>query len=80
MKHKYSRKDKKVAKKSKTPINKKKLVSKKKATRRVIVPTPKEVVTLDFEASAAAPIEPEALADFSTETHEPIPGDPTEAV
>ena len=37
-------------------------------------------VTLGFESSAAAPIEPEALADAAAEAHEPIPGDPTEAV
>ena len=73
MKKKYFKKDKKVAKKSKTPVNKKKLVSKKKAARRVIVPTPEEVVPLGFESSAAAPIEPEALADQAQEAQEPTP-------
>lgn len=74
MKHKYSRKDKKVAKKSKTPANKKKLVSKKKAARRAPVAAPYEPpVTLGFESSAAVPIEPEALADSAQEAQEPTP-------
>ena len=73
MKKKFFKKDRKVAKKSKTPVNKKKLVSKKKAARRVIVPTPEEVVTLGFESSAAVPIEPEALADAAAEAQEPSP-------
>ena len=79
MKSKYVKKDKRI-KKSKTPKNVKKLVKAKKQSRKVIIPTPEEVVTLGFESSAAAPIEPEALADAAQEAHEPIPGDPTEAV
>lgn len=70
MKHKYTKKDKKVAKKSKAPKNVKKIVSKKKAARKVIVPTPEEIVTLGFEAH---PVEPEALADVAAEAQEPTP-------
>lgn len=94
MKKKYFKKDKKVAKKSKTQKNSKKIVKAKKAARRVNVkiefmadavatvphieiPTREEIVTLGFESSAA---EPEALAGRADEAHEPIPGDPTEAV
>ena len=73
MKYKYSRKDKKDAKKSKAPKNVKKIVKAKKQARKVIVPTPEEVVTLGFESSAAAPIEPEALADSAAEAQEPAP-------
>ena len=72
MKSKYMKKDKRI-KKSKTPKNVKKLVKAKKAARRVIVPTPEEVVTLGFESGAAAPIEPEALADSAAEAQEPTP-------
>ena len=72
MKSKYVKKDKHI-KKSKTPKNAKKLVKAKKAARRVIVPTPEEVVTLGFESSAATPIEPEALADQAQEAQEPTP-------
>ena len=79
MKSKYVKKDKRI-KKSKTPKNAKKLVKAKKQARKVIVPTPEEVVTLGFESSAAAPIKPETLADRADEAHEPIPGEPTEAV
>ncbi len=80
MKKKYFKKDKKVAKKSKTPKNAKKLVKAKKQARKVIVPTPEEIVTLGFESAASAPIEPDALAERADKAHEPIPGDPTEAV
>lgn len=88
MKHKYTKKDKKI-KKSKTPKNAKKIVKAKKAARRFVVSpesTPLgikqlrdahpdvEIVTLGFEA------QPETLADRADEAHEPIPGDPTEAV
>ena len=72
MKSKYVKKDKRI-KKSKTPKNAKKLVKDKKQARKVIVPTPEEVVTLGFESSAAAPIEPEALADTIAEAQEPTP-------
>ena len=72
MKHRYSKKDRKI-KKSKTSKNTKKLVKAKKQARRVIVPTPEEVVTLGFETGAAAPIEPEALADSAAEAQEPTP-------
>ena len=93
MKHKYSRKDKKVAKKSKAPKNAKKIVKAKKAARRlrvkiedapsdlapgvyeaIVKDVDTEIVTLGFVA------EPETLADRADEAHEPIPGDPTEAV
>ena len=73
MKKKYFKKDKKVAKKSKTPKNAKKLVKAKKQSRKVIIPTPEEVVTLGFESSAATPIEPEALADAAHDAQEPSP-------
>ena len=73
MKKKYFKKDKRI-KKSETPKNSKKFVKAKKQARKVIVPTPEEVVTLGFVA------EPEQLADRADEAHEPIPGDPTEAV
>lgn len=76
MKSKYVKKDKRI-KKSKSPKNVKKIVKAKKQARKVIVPTPEEIVTLGFEAQ---PIEPEQLADVAAEAHEPIPGDPTEAV
>ena len=92
MKSKYVKKDKRI-KKSKTPKNIKKIVKAKKAARRLRVKiedapsglapgsyaatvkdVDAEVVTLGFVA------EPETLADRADEAHEPIPGDPTEAV
>lgn len=76
MKHKYSRKDKKVAKKSKSPKNVKKIVKAKKHSRKapVVVEPP---ITLGFEQAASEPIEPEALVDIAADV---IPGDTTEAV
>ena len=92
MKKKFFKKDRKI-KKSKTPKNAKKLVKAKKAARRLRVKiedapadlapgtytatvkdADAEIVTLGFVA------EPETLADRADEAHEPIPGDPTEAV
>ena len=92
MKSKYVKKDKRI-KKSKTPKNAKKIVKAKKAARRLRVniedapadlapgtyaakvkDADTEIVTLGFVA------EPETLADRADEAHEPIPGDPTEAV
>src|ERR1039457_6219769 len=73
VKHRYTKKDKKVAKKSKAPKNSKKIVSKQKAARKVPKvdylqpPVVAEIVTLGFEAQAA---EPETLADRADEAHE----------
>ena len=72
MKKKFFKKDRKI-KKSKTPKNAKKIVKAKKQARKIIIPTPEEVVTLGFESSAATPIEPEALADQAQEAQEPTP-------
>ncbi len=86
MKHKYSRKDKKVAKKSKTPKNAKKLVKAKKAARRSPKTDAEDIAAMTGItpqlAGTVEPIiiEPEALAESAQEAHEPIPGDPTEAV
>ena len=88
MKHKYTRKDKKI-KKSKSPKNSKKIVKAKKASRRYDtkladklerLEVPERPVTLGFEASASEPIEPiepDALVELAADA---IPGDPTEAV
>ncbi len=79
MKRKYCKKDKKVVKKSKAPVSKKKIVSKKKAARKFVVSpesTPlgikqlreahpgAEIVTLGFEQAASDPIEPDQQAEI----------------
>ena len=92
VKHKYTKKDKKI-KKSKSPKNAKKIVSKKKAARRLrikIEDAPADLAPGTYTATvkdADAEIvtlgfvaEPETLADRADEAHEPIPGDPTESV
>ena len=92
MKTKYAKKDKRI-KKSKTPKNAKKIVSKKKAARRLrvkiedapsdLAPGVHEVIVKDVDTEVVTlgfVAEPETLADRADEAHEPIPGDVTEAV
>ena len=93
MKKKFFKKDRKVAKKSKTPKNAKKLVKAKKAARRLrvkiedapadLAPGTYTATVKDADAEIVTlgfVVEPETLADRADEAHEPIPGDVTEAV
>ena len=77
MKYKYSRKDKKVAKKSKTPKNIKKITKAKKQARCAKVNYLKQAPEPSFaptESPAIAYIpEPEQQADSAQEATEPSP-------